>query len=226
MAPAPANGEVIRWWGGVIRHSCARARGSVFRVDDVGIEVDDQAIALARAHDQRVVAHEVLQVMDLAVVGAVGRVVGDDLGVLPDALEVVFLHGAAVAFSPKCDGAADMVLRVRRGNGQHVAELGQLDLLLHRVGELSADLGAGEIPLNFHRAETLEDFLLGVDQVGLLIAEVEAVALAETGDAVFPVEGRKRDLLDTTYIEGELGDHHRHVNVVGPIEYTGAVREG
>ena len=61
---------------------------------------------MAGAHDQRVVAHEVLQVMDLPVVGAVGGIGRDDLGFLPGGLEVVLRDAAAVADTTSC-----MILR-------------------------------------------------------------------------------------------------------------------
>jgi hypothetical protein len=80
---------------------------------------------------------------------------------------------------------------VGRRDHEDVAELVERDLLLHRVGELAADLAAREGPLDLHAAEVLDDLLLGRDEVGLLVAEEEAVAQAEAGDAVLAVEGRE-----------------------------------
>ena len=177
---------------------------------------------MAGAHDERMVAHQVLQVVNLAVVGAVGRVGADDLGLLPGALEIILGDGAAVAEGAEGKGAVDMVLGVRGGDGEDVAELVQRDLLLHGVGELAADLAACEVPLDLHAAEVLDEFLPDVDELRLLVAEVETVAEAEAGDAVLAVEGRDGDLV----AEGEFGQHDRQVDIVRPVEHARAVREG
>mgnify|MGYP000217727718 CR=1 FL=1 len=47
------------------------------------------------------------------------------------------------------------------------AEFVELHLAFDRVGEFRRNLAAGESPLHLHAAETLHDFLLGVDQLGL-----------------------------------------------------------
>lgn len=196
--------------------------GSALEVGDVGFEVDGEAVGLAWAHDEGVVADQGLEVVDFAVVGAVFGVVADDLSFLPDALEVVLLHGAAVALGAEGEGAGDVVFGVGGGDGEHVAEAGQGDRLAHGVGEFAADGGAGEVPLDFDRTDALEDFLVGGDEVGLFVAEEEAISEAEAGDAVTAVEGGEGDLV----VEGEFGDHDRGVFVIGPVEDAGAVREG
>ena len=168
------------------------------------------------------VAAEKLQVVDPAVVGAIGGVAAHHLRFLPGGLKVVFVHGAAVALRAEHGRIAEAVARVRRADAEHVAELVERHLLLDRVGELAADLGAGEGPLHLHVAETAHQLLVGVDQLGLLIPEIEAVAQAKAGHAALAVEGRDGDLP----AEGQLGQHDRQVMIVGPVENPGAVREG
>ena len=75
------------------------------------------------------------------------------------------------------------------------------------------------VPLLVRVADIVPE--LGVDQLGLLVAEIETVAQAEAGDALLAVEGGQGDVL----AEGELGEHDRHVDVVRPVEDAGAVRE-
>ena len=177
---------------------------------------------MAGAHDERVIAHEVLQIVNLAVVGTVGRVGADDLGFLPGALEVILGDGAAVAEGAEGKGAVDVVFGVRGRDGEDVAEFVQRDLLLHGVGEFAADLAAGEVPLDLHAAEVLDKLLPDVDELRLLVAEIEAVAQAEAGDAVLAIEGGNRDLV----AERQLGEHDRQVDIVRPVEHAGAVGEG
>ena len=160
--------------------------------------------------------------MDLAVIGAVRWIGADDFGFLPSALEIVLLDGAAVAERSEGEGPRDVVFRVRCGDCDHVAEFVERDLLFHRVGEFTADLRAGEIPLHLHGAEIFNDLFFRVDQFGLFVAEIETVAQTEASDAVFAVEGRDCDL----FAEGEFGNHDRGVNIVRPIENAGAMREG
>ena len=168
------------------------------------------------------VADEDLQVVDLAVIGAIGGVGGHGFGFLPHGLEIVFHHAAAVAAGAEEGRAGDTVFRVRRGEDERVAELVERDLLLHRVGELAGDFRAGEIPLHFHAADALEDFFLGRDELGLLVAEVETVAQAQAGDAVLAVERRQGDV----FAEGKLGEHDGQIDVVGPVEDSRAVGKG
>ena len=73
--------------------------------------------------------------------------------------------------------------------------------MLDRVGEFAADLIAAKRPLNLHAAEAFNEFFLGGNQFGLLIAEVETVAETKARDAVLAIERRKGDVL----AEGELG---------------------
>ena len=177
---------------------------------------------MAGAHNQRVIAQEGLEVVDFAEVGAVGRVFGDDLDLLPDALEIIFLHGAAVAVFADGRHTGDAVARVGGGDGDLVAELIEGDLLFDGVGVFDGDLRAGEGPLHLYGAEAFLDFFLGVDQFGLLVAEEEAVAQPEAGDTAAAVEGGQGNL----FAEGELGGEDRRVDVIGPVEDSRRVREG
>src|SRR5690554_3498869 len=66
--------------------------------DNIRLVGNGETVLLSRAHDERVIALKDLQIMNLAVIGLVERLVGDDLGIAPLALEVVLDDGAAVAF--------------------------------------------------------------------------------------------------------------------------------
>jgi len=60
--------------------------------------------------------------MDPSVIGAEGRVVAHDLGFLPRGLEVVLVHGAAVAERTEHGRVAEPVARVGRADTEHVGE--------------------------------------------------------------------------------------------------------
>ena len=47
------------------RNDTAAKHGSALRVSDVRIEIDDQPVGLSRAHDQRMIAHEVLRMVGI-----------------------------------------------------------------------------------------------------------------------------------------------------------------
>ena len=85
---------------------------SVSDVRDVGVEVHREAVDMTGAHDEGMVAHQILQIVDLAVICAVGWVGADDLGLLPGALEIVLHDGATLALGAEGEGAVDMVFRV------------------------------------------------------------------------------------------------------------------
>src|SRR5579859_4950839 len=104
----------------IVRESMAEVQGSKFKVQgwnaetlnlkhgtlnlssflhpgDVGIEFHREAVDLAGAHHQRMVAHEELQVVNFAVVRAIRGIGGDHVGLLPRGLEVVFQDAATMA---------------------------------------------------------------------------------------------------------------------------------
>ncbi|MCU0793545.1 MAG: hypothetical protein MUE42_12010 [Opitutaceae bacterium] len=137
-------------------------------------------------------------------------------------MEVVLLHGAAVTLGAERGHAGHAVARVGGGDGDLVAEFIEGDLLFDGVGVFAGDGGTGEVPLHLDRAKALLEFFLGVDQLGLFVAEEEAVAQAETGDGVATVERGNGDLI----AEGELGREDGGVDVVGPVEDAGRVGEG
>src|SRR5687768_18375209 len=80
----------------------------------VRLEVHREAVDMAGAHDERVVADEILEIVDLAVVRAVGRIGAHDFGLLPVRLEVVLRHAATMTLRPERERAGNVVLRVRR----------------------------------------------------------------------------------------------------------------
>eukprot|EP01136_Pigoraptor_vietnamica_P032461 Opistho-1_new@94331 len=167
------------------------------------------------------IAGEHLDIVQLAVIGPVDRVGADHLGLRPVGVEIVLQHRAAMAQRPEGRRGGHAVVRVRGADDQGQAELVELHLVFDRVGELGRDLAAGERPLDLHAAEALDDLLLGVDQLGLFVAEVERILEAEAGDALLAVEGREGDIL----AEGELRGHHGQVEIIRPVEDAGAVRE-
>ena len=63
--------------------------------------------------------------------------------------------------------------RVRRANCQSVAEVVQSNLALYRVAEFARDLVAGESPADFAGADIGNHFLVGIDEIWLLVTEVE-----------------------------------------------------
>ncbi len=66
--------------------------------DDIGIEGSGESVGLPWAHDERMIALEDLQVVQVSIVRAVGGVVGNHFGLLPSALEVVLLDRATKSF--------------------------------------------------------------------------------------------------------------------------------
>jgi len=169
-----------------------------------------------------VIAFQGLQVVQVAVVAAIGAVVGDHFGILPGSLEVVFLHLAAKAFLSQHRRRVDAVLGVRRSDCQHVAESIEGYLILNGVNELAGDLVASEGPANLARTNVGNDIFVGIDQVGLLVSEVEGALESESGRALLAIECGNELLA----VNGQFRQHDRQVLVVRPIENAGRVREG
>ena len=188
----------------------------------IGLEADGEAVYLAGAHDERVVADEHLHVVNLAVIGAVRRVGGDGFGFLPVGVEIVLQYGAAVAERPERGRIALPVTRVWGADDNRHPEFVERDLILDRVRELGADLAAREGPLHFHAADIADDFFLGVDELGLLVTEVEGIFQAQTGDAFLAVEGRERDVL----AEREFGNHDGQIKILGQSKMPGLCGKG
>ena len=85
-------------------------------MSDVGVEIDGESIHVARAHDQGVIAHEVLQEVNLAVVGPISRIGADHFSFLPDGLKIVFRDRATMAFLTERQSADDVIFRMRGGD--------------------------------------------------------------------------------------------------------------
>src|SRR4051812_29093147 len=121
------------------RVRCGLRARLVLRMRHVRLEVDREAVNVAGAHDQRMIADERLQIVNLAVVRAIRGIGADDFGLLPDALEIILRDAAPMTLRPERERAGDVVFRMRRGDRERVAEFVQRDLLLDGVGEFAAD---------------------------------------------------------------------------------------
>ena len=89
------------------------------RCDDVWIKGHSQTVSLSRSHDQRMIPLEDLQVVQVAVVGPIIDIVGDNLGFLPGSLEVILLNLTAKSFLTEHWSRIDSILGVRRADSQH-----------------------------------------------------------------------------------------------------------
>ncbi len=127
-----------------------------------------------------------------------------------------------MAFVAEGEGGADAVAAVRGGDGDDVAHAVELHLLLDAEAELAVDLAAEEGPGDLATAEPVDEFLVLGDEFGLVVGELEGVAQADFGGAVFAVEGGDDDFV----AEGQLGLHDRQVGVDRPVEDAGRVGEG
>src|SRR5438270_491532 len=141
------------------------------------------------------IPHQRLEVVNLAVVRAIGRIGADHFGLLPHALKIILHDAATMALRSERERAGYMVFRMRRRDRERVAEFVERDLLLDGVGELAADFAAGERPLHLHAAEILHELFLRRDELGLIVAEIETVAQTEAGYAVLAVERGQGDVL-------------------------------
>ncbi len=102
------------------------------------------------------------------------------------------------------------------------AEMIKLNLRLDREDELTRHLVAGEGPIDLAAAYSRYDLLLGVDQIGLLVAEIVRIAHAQSGHASATVKGRDKHVVP----HRQLRKHDRQVNIARPVEDSGAMREG
>src|SRR5688572_6081748 len=132
----------------------ARLRASGFHVRHIRLEVDREAVNVAGTHDQRMIADEVLEIMNLPIVRAVRRIRAYHFGLTPVRLEIILRHAAAMALRPERERSRDVILRMRRGDREAVPELVERDLLADRVRELTTDFVTRERPLHLHAAES------------------------------------------------------------------------
>ena len=119
------------------------------------------------------IALEDLQVVHLAVVGAVGGVGSDGLEVFPACLKVVFDDVGTMAFRAEGGCRSDAVAGMGRGNREDVAHAVELSLLLHGEAEFTGDLVSGKIPLNFATPEAIDEFLVAGNELGLVVFKDE-----------------------------------------------------
>ena len=111
-------------WQGVVR-------GGLFvREADVGLKGEGEAVLHTRAHDEFVVALQDLQVVHIAVVGAVFWIVGDGLQWFPLRLKVVFQNIGALPLGAQRKGSSDAVAAVGGADCEDIAHAVKGDLLL------------------------------------------------------------------------------------------------
>ena len=142
-----------------------------------------------RAHDEFVVALQDLQVVHIAVVGAVFWIVGDGFQWFPLRLKVVFQNIGALPLGAKRKGCPDAVAAVGGTDCENIAHAVEGDLLLYAEAILAADLALEEGPGDFTATEPVHKGFVGSDKFGLVVFENEGVAETDAGGAVFPVEG-------------------------------------
>ena len=109
---------------------------------DVRLEGEREAILYAGAHNQWMIALKDLQVVHVAVVGAVVRIFGYNLEFLPFCLKIILHHVGAMAFFAKCERGGDTIATVRRGDREDVAHAIELYLLFHSKAVLAGDSAA------------------------------------------------------------------------------------
>ena len=165
---------------------------------------------------------ERLEVMDIAVGGPVGGVVGDDLGFFPDTLEIILWHGTAQTLRAEGGGGIEPVGGMGTTDRQHVAEVVEPDLGFDGEDEIAGHLVPGKGPADLAVADAGDDLFLGVDQFRLFVAEIEGIPHPEARHAAPAVEGRDKSVLP----DGQLRQHDRKVDIARPVEDTGRMREG
>ena len=195
-------------------------RLGVFRVNDLWLEGDCQAVLLIWTHDQRMIPLENLQVVDVSKTGSVAWVIGDLLGLCPGGDKVIFDYDGSLALGSQLKGFRESLSGVRCGDRDDIPHAIHRDLLVYRKEEFAGDGVAIKCPVDFAVPE-VEHFLLCCDEIGLLVAEVERFTKAEPGYTVFPIIGRN----DFVFTKGEFRQHDRQVAIGRPIENSRAMRK-
>src|SRR5687767_2454033 len=90
-------------------------RPSRIHMRHLRLEVYRETVNVAGAHNQRMVAHEVLEIVNFAVVRAVCRVRAHDFSLLPVRLKIILRHAATMTLRSERERARHVVLRMRCG---------------------------------------------------------------------------------------------------------------